>query len=113
MNIYELITIRRAVYCRKYADIALRSQPILVSLWARSLSVSTLVVVSDGERVDVRVALRFSYHQYVTYIALVRQGRGCNSEKETLEQPITKFTLAILVGMRYTYIVYMCYKAPL
>ncbi len=31
-------------------------------------------------------------------MALVCQGRGYNSEKKSLEQPITKFTLAILVG---------------
>ena len=35
---------------------------MLVSLWAHSLSVATLVVVSDGEGVDVWVVLRFSYH---------------------------------------------------
>ncbi len=36
------------------------TQPIWVSLWAHSLSVATLVVVSDG--IDVWVALRFLYH---------------------------------------------------
>ncbi len=36
------------------------AQPILVSLGARSLSVATLVVVSDV--VDFWVALRFPYH---------------------------------------------------
>ncbi len=36
------------------------SQPILVSLVAHSLSVATLVAVSDG--VDIWVTLRFSYH---------------------------------------------------
>ncbi len=60
------------------------SQPILESLIgaARSLSASTLVVVSHGEGVDVWVAPRFSCHQYVTYIALVRQDGCWNSEKK-------------------------------
>ncbi len=56
------------------------AQPILVSLGPRSLSVATLVVVSDG--VDIWVALRFSYHLYymytstsLSYIVSVRQGR--------------------------------------
>ncbi len=64
------------------------TQPILVSPGAQSLSVATLAVVSDG--VDIWVALRCSYHQYVAYVALVRQGTCYNSEENTLEQPMTK-----------------------
>ncbi len=37
-----------------------RAQPIFVSLCAHSLSVATLVVVSDG--VDIWVATRFLHH---------------------------------------------------
>ncbi len=36
--------------------------------------------------------------QYITYIVLVRQGNCYNNNKKKTEQPITKFTLAILVG---------------
>ncbi len=38
------------------------TQPTLGSLGVHTLSVATLVVVNDGEVVDVWVDLRFSYH---------------------------------------------------
>ncbi len=59
-------------------------QPILASLVAS---------VSDG--VDIWVALRFFY---IAYMALGKPGQ---EKKKTLEQPITKFTLAILVGTAF------------
>ncbi len=58
-----------------------------------TLGGDTSAVVSDG--VDIWVALMFSYHLHsISMSGQVLEQR----EKKTLEQPVTKFTLAILVG---------------
>ena len=75
------------------------TRPILVSLWAHSLSVATLVVlVSDG--VDVWVALRFFMSLIYHLHSVSTPGAGVTivKKKKILEQPITKFKLALLVG---------------
>ncbi len=67
----------------------IHSQPILVSL-------GTLVVVSHGRGRHLGCSKVFIS---LIVIALARQGRCQNSEiKKTSEQPIPKFTLAVLVG---------------
>ena len=47
--------------------------PTNIGITRGTPSVTALLVVSDG--VDIWVALRFSYHLYLTCVALVRQGR--------------------------------------
>ena len=54
--------------------------------------------IGDDTTVVEQVALRFSYH--LDGVRNARAGVGI-VRKETLEQPVTKFTLAILVGKSF------------
>ena len=60
----ELMDMRlnRGFSARDNRITSVSTQPILASPGARTLSVATLVAVSDGEGVDTCVAPRFSHH---------------------------------------------------
>ncbi len=64
-------------------NVSILAQPVLASLGAHTLLVVTLVVVSDGEGQHLGCP-EVVTSQICHLIALVRQGRGCNSEKKTL-----------------------------
>ncbi len=62
MSHKTFVRVQKMLFLSKKSNLLriITTQPILVLLGAHSLSVATLVAVSD--EVDIWVALRFSYH---------------------------------------------------
>ena len=72
----------------------------MVSLGAHTLSVVTLVVVSDGTGRHLGCSKAFTSLIYHLYSVRYARASGRTVKEKPLERPITKFTLAILVGTR-------------
>ncbi len=79
-------------------SVTAHTQPMLESLWAHSLSVVTPVVVSDERGQNLGCAKVFMSPMCHLY-SISTPGQLLEEwKKKTLEQPITKFTQATLVG---------------